>query len=45
MNVPGAIVSTQKGATSPITQEEIESFGSKEGERAYDQSFSLLTDN
>ena len=43
-NVLGAIVSTQKGATSPIAQREIESFRSREVERIYDQNFKgLLT--
>jgi len=38
-NVLGAIVSTQKGATSPITQDEIESFRGRKIERIHDENF------
>jgi len=38
-NVLGAIVSTQKGATSPITQNDIEAFRDREIERIHDQNF------
>lgn len=41
-NVLGAIVSKQKGATSPITQDEIESFGVGDVERIYDQNLKGL---
>ena len=38
-NILGALVSTQKGATSPITKDEIELFKGKKMERIYDRTF------
>lgn len=41
-NILGALVSTKKGATSPVTKDEIESFENKERKRVYDECFSNL---
>jgi fructokinase len=42
-NILGAIACTKKGATSPITQDEIDSFKNREIERIYDHYFEKLT--
>jgi len=41
-NILGALVSTKKGATSPVTKDEIESFENKKLKRIYDGYFGNL---
>jgi len=44
-NILGALVSTTKGATAPISQDEIESFKGREIERISDPNFDQMSSN